>query len=75
MKAKLTITVDEELIPEAKRYARSRGKSLSQLVEDELRGVIAGSEKGFSERWRGRFRPIAGGDERFAQLAKKYLEA
>ena len=75
MKAKLTITVDEELIPEAKRHARSRGQSLSQLVEDGLRQAIAERGAGFSQRWRGRFRAAQGDDDRFAQLAKKYLDA
>jgi hypothetical protein len=74
MKAKLTITVDEELIPEAKRFARSRGKSLSQLVEDGLRQAIAEREQSFAQRWRGRFRAAHGEDERFARLTKKYLK-
>jgi hypothetical protein len=75
MKAKLTITVDEELIPEAKRYARSRGKSLSQLVEDGLREAMADRGDGFARRWRGRFRAADGEDARFARLSKKYLES
>ena len=74
MKAKLTITVDEKLIPEAKRYARSRGQSLSGLIEDRLRQAIAERDVGFAQRWRGRFRAASGGDDRFAQLAKKYLD-
>lgn len=72
MKAKLTITVDENLIPEAKRYARSRGQSLSQVVEDGLRKTIAEGDAGFAQRWRGRFRAADGDDERFALLAQKY---
>ncbi len=75
MKAKLTITVDEKLIPEAKRHARSRGQSLSQLVEDRLRQAIAEHDAGFARRWRGRFRAAHGDDDRFAQLAKKYLDS
>ena len=39
MKQKLTITVDAELVPIAKRYARSRGVSLSSLIEQSLREV------------------------------------
>ena len=74
MKAKLTITVDEELIPEAKRHARSCGQSLSQLVEDGLRRAIAERDTGFAQRWRGRFRAARGEDARFAHLAKKYLD-
>ena len=41
MKQKLTITVDAELLPLAKRYARSRGVSLSSLIEQSLREVAA----------------------------------
>ena len=33
MKSKLTLNVDKELAREAKVYARSRGRSLSDLVE------------------------------------------
>ena len=33
MKSKLTLNVDKELALEAKVYARSRGRSLSDLVE------------------------------------------
>ena len=42
MKQKLTVTVDAELIPAAKRYARSRGVSLSSLVEQSLREMSGG---------------------------------
>ena len=38
MKQKLTITVDAELLPLAKRYARSRGVSLSSLIEQSSPG-------------------------------------
>lgn len=73
MKAKLTVTVDEELIPRAKRYARSRGLSLSQLIENSLRGIAGGEESSFSQRWRGKFEPSGRTDERYEALAKKYL--
>ena len=42
MKQKLTVTVDAELLPVAKRYARSRGVSLSSLVEQSLREMAGG---------------------------------
>jgi hypothetical protein len=74
MKAKLTVTVEEELIPEAKRYAHSRGTSLSQLIEGSLREMMAGSRPSFSQRWRGQFRAAEReDDERYNALAKKYL--
>ena len=72
MKTKLTVTIDEDLLPRAKRFARSRGVSLSQLIETALREMGA-EEVSFSKRWRGRFRPAARDDERYKRLAKKYL--
>jgi hypothetical protein len=36
MQTKLTVRVDQDLIQSAKRYARSRGISLSQLIESYL---------------------------------------
>ncbi len=39
MKTKLTRTIDEDLVPKAKRYARVRGVSLSSVVEGALRGL------------------------------------
>ncbi len=41
MKTKLTVTVDREILPKAKRYARARGVSLSSLIEDALRAFAA----------------------------------
>ena len=46
MKRKLTITVDAELLQMAKRDVRSRGVSLSSLVEKALRQV-AGDQAPF----------------------------
>lgn len=72
MKKKLTITVDEELLPRAKRYARARGVSLSSIIEGSLRD-LAGDEASFVERWSGRFEPSDRDDERYHALAEKYL--
>ena len=74
MKQKLTITVDAELIPEAKRHARSRGMSLSSLVEQSLREITQGNGSTFSSRWRGKFRAAERDDDpRYNALARKYL--
>ena len=73
MKAKLTITVERDLIPKAKRYARERGVSLSQLIESALREATAQSEGSFSKRWRGKLQPAGGADPRRAALSEKYL--
>jgi hypothetical protein len=75
MKTKLTVTVDEEILPRAKEAAAARGKSLSQLVEDMLRELAAERTPSFSERWRGKFRPAEKkGDPLYEALAEKYLK-
>jgi post-segregation antitoxin (ccd killing protein) len=73
MKTKLTITVDAEVLPRAKRYARARGVSLSSLVEDALRELAEEEAPSFVARWRGGFEPASKDDERFRALAEKYL--
>lgn len=74
MKTKVTVSLDEELIPRAKRSARRRGISFSELVEASLRSVTEEREAtSFSQRWRGKFQPAGGDDERYRALAKRYL--
>ena len=72
MKTKLTITVDRELLPRAKRYARLRGVSLSSLIEDALKRMEEPESRTFAERWRGRFAPAERDEERYRALASKY---
>ncbi len=75
MKQKLTLTVDANLIPRAKRFARSRGVSLSSLVERSLREMTKGEEESFASRWRGKFKPAnRKNDPRYDALAKKYFD-
>ena len=75
MKQKLTITVDSDLLPVAKRYARSRGVSLSSLVEQSLREMAGEDGPSFTARWRGKFRAAdREGHPRYDALAKKYLQ-
>ena len=74
MKHKLTITVDAELLQVAKRYARSRGVSLSSLVELSLREMVRVDEPTFASRWRGELRAAGReGEPRYDALARKYL--
>ncbi len=73
MKSKLTVTVDREILPKAKRYARARGVSLSSLIEDALRGMAEPDRPSFAARWRGSFVPAEKDDERYRALAEKYL--
>ncbi len=73
MKAKVTVTLDEELIPKAKEFARLQGISLSKLIETSLREVSSGEAETFAQRWRGKFVAADRDDERYRALAKRYL--
>ena len=73
MKAKLTVTIDEELIPRAKEHARSQGVSLSDLIERALRGLTLEQRRSFSARWRGRLKAARRKGDRYKALAEKYL--
>lgn len=73
MKTKLTITVDADLLPRAKRYARSRGVSLSSLINDALQTMAGDEAPSFADRWRGAFEPADRDDPRYRALADKYL--
>ena len=72
-KAKLTVTIDEELIPKAKEQARSQGVSLSDFIERALRGLILEKRRPFSARWRGRFKAARRKDDRYEALTERYL--
>ena len=74
MKKKLSITVDAELLPLAKRYARSRGVSLSSLIEQSLSEMTGENTQSFASRWRGKFRAAERDDARYEALVKKYLQ-
>ena len=75
MKKKLTLTIDAELLPLAKRYAQSQGLSLSSLVERSSRELAAPNTPLFTSRWRGRLKAAdAKDDSRYDVLARKYLQ-
>ena len=75
MKQKLTITVDAELLPVAKRYARSCGGPLASLVEQSLREMAGQNTSSFASRWTGTFRAAEREDDpRYDALAKRYLQ-
>ncbi len=73
MKAKLTVSIDKDLIPRVKQYARSQGVSLSHLIETTLRELSSNPGPSFSQRWGGKFRPADRDDERYRALVNKYL--
>ncbi|MDB5209538.1 MAG: hypothetical protein JWQ30_365 [Sediminibacterium sp.] len=39
MSTKLTLSIDENVVSEAKEYAKESGKSLSKIIEGYLRGL------------------------------------
>ena len=39
MSTKLTLTIEKSVIEEAKKYAKSQGRSLSKLIEEYLKSV------------------------------------
>jgi len=45
MNKKLTISVDESTIEKAKNYAKSKGQSLSEIIENYLKLISSNSEK------------------------------
>jgi hypothetical protein len=73
MKTKLTLTIDEDLVPQAKRYAEARRDSLSGVVERALRNLTDKKEISFSKRWRGKFKPSRRASSRYKTLARRYL--
>ncbi len=73
MKRRLTIPVDDELLLRAKQYARSRGVSLSSLIEASLREMAVEDTPSFAVRWRGRFEAARRNNARYETLAQKYL--
>lgn len=75
MKSKLTLTVDETLIPRAKRLARERRVSLSELVESQLAALCdeaRSSTSTFVNRWSGKFELNSSDDSRAVRLRAKY---
>jgi len=44
MTTKLTLTIEEEVIEAAKKYARQKGKSISDIVENYLKSITIQEE-------------------------------
>ncbi|MEM1120773.1 MAG: DUF6364 family protein [Bacteroidota bacterium] len=45
MSAKLTLTVDKAVIEAAKKYAKTNGRSLSNIIEEYLKSLVQRKEK------------------------------
>jgi len=81
MKTRQTFTIAPEVSARAKRYARTKGISLSSLVEDLLRKTVdashtarrpAAGTASFSRRWRGKGALADRDDPRSRKLHRKY---
>ncbi|MCB0277146.1 MAG: hypothetical protein KDI06_20180, partial [Calditrichaeota bacterium] len=72
LKTRLNLTIDEELIPRSKAYARQRGKSLSELVETLLKAALTGEEALFTAKWSGQLKLEDLTDPRGEKLKDRY---
>ncbi len=82
MNTKLTLTIEQSLIEKSKRYAKGKGRSLSDIIENYLK-VITKEEKipitdatPITSSLRGAFKAPKGFDykkELSKKLAEKYL--
>ena len=72
MKTKLNLTIDKDLVPKSKAYARLKGKSVSQFVEDLLRQAINSKDESFVKRWRGKFIISDNTDPKYQILKHRY---
>lgn len=72
MKPKLTLTVDRDVVVEAKKFARRNNTSLSEMVESQFRRL---GEPSFAEKWYGKFEvPLPEPkDARLTYLLEKYV--
>lgn len=75
MKQKLTLTIDENVIVRGKLFARQKGVSLSNLVEEELSRLEPFTTEQFLERWEGvaQLPKLNDDDERYERLVRKHV--
>lgn len=72
MKTKLNLTIDKDLIPRSKDFAKKKGKSVSQLIEDLLIEALEKEEISFTSKWAGELKASDSKDERTIYLKKRY---
>lgn len=85
MSTKLTLTIDKEIIEEAKKYAKVQGRSLSNIIEEYLTSLIQKKQDEpefdisppVKSLW-GSVTPLPGSEDYKSlmeeELAKKYLK-
>lgn len=49
MSTKLTLTINKSVIEEAKKYAKSQGRSLSNIIEEYLKSLVNNDKKDDTE--------------------------
>lgn len=45
MNTKLTLTIQQSIIEKAKEYAKARGRSLSDIIENYLKAITSGADQ------------------------------
>ncbi len=45
MNSKLTLTIEQDVIEKAKKYAKSKGRSLSDIVENYFKVIVKDEER------------------------------
>jgi hypothetical protein len=82
MNTKLTLTIEQEIIKRAKKYAQKNGRSLSGLIENYLKAVtteektVQKEKSPLTDSLKGSFKAPADFDYKKSlekQLSKKYL--
>jgi len=72
MKTKLNLTIDSDLVPRSKIFAKRRGKSVSELVEELLKKIISDENNSFTSKWVGRLTISQSEDVRTKYLNERY---
>ena len=60
MNTKLTLTLEKEIIEQAKKYASNKGRSLSEMVENYFKYITESKEEGESEQLSPRIKKLRG---------------
>jgi hypothetical protein len=48
MNTKLTLSIDNQVITKAKKYAKNSGRSLSDLIENYLKSITSSDDENFT---------------------------
>lgn len=73
MKTKLNLTIEKNLVKYSKEHARSKGISVSRLIENLLNENVKKNSLSFTEKWQGKFKISSGKDARYKKLEDRYF--